>query len=415
MHTSRFTPTSAIGPRGAAAAVRRASTGLPRRASTGPSRGPDAGLSSPSDAVLSHRTGAGLSSPSGPALSPRTGAGLSRRGLLAAGGATGLGALLAACGGSSGSGSPAAANGGASTAAAASGPWTFTDDRKTTVRLGSRPTRLVAYVGAAAALHDYGIECAGVFGPTTVKDGSPDAQAGSLDVKKLTVIGNTWGEFNIEKYAALRPQLLISTMYEPPTLWYVPDQSAKKILSLAQSVAIGVTGVPLTTPLRRFAELARSLGADMASGANAAQKARFDTASAGLRAAVKANPGIKVMACSAAADSFYVSAPPSASDLTYYRSLGVDFVMPDKVQGGFFETLSWETADKYRADVLLLDDRSSTLQPKDLTAKPTWAHLPAVRAGQIVGWPSEPIFSYGTCAARIETLTKALTTAKKVS
>jgi iron complex transport system substrate-binding protein len=121
------------------------------------------------------------------------------------------------------------------------------------------------------------------------------------------------------------------------------------------------------------------------------------------------------MACSASADAFYVSTPPSAADLSHYKSLGVDFIMPDKVQGGFFETLSWETADKYQADILLLDDRSATLQPKDLAGKPTWARLPAVEAGQILGWPSEPIFSYDKCAVWIEALTAAITRARKVS
>jgi iron complex transport system substrate-binding protein len=342
--------------------------------------------------------------------------GMSRRGLLSAGGTVGLGALLAACGGSSdGSGDSTSGSGSGAASTTPAGPWKFTDDRKQTTSLDRAPTKLVAYVGAAAALHDYGIECTGVFGPTTLKDGSPDAQAGDLDVHKVTVIGNTWGEFNIEKYAALSPQLLISHVYETPTLWYVPDESSKKILAIAPSVGIDVSGVPLTTPLQRYAELAASLGADLTSGTNAAQKARFDKASADLRAAVKAHPGIKVMACSASADSFYVSTPPSAADLTYYKSLGVDFIMPNKVEGGFFETLSWETADKYKADVLLLDNRSATLQPKDLGAKPTWAQLPAVKAGQILGWPSEPIFSYDKCARQIEALTATITRAKKVS
>ncbi|MBY8878518.1 ABC transporter substrate-binding protein [Streptomyces sp. PLK6-54] len=343
---------------------------------------------------------------------------MSRRGLLAAGGTVGLGTLLAACGASSGSSdanagtAPTSASGAATTPA---GPWTFTDDRKKTLKLDHAPARLVAYVGAAAALHDYGVECAGVFGPTELKNGSADAQAGDLDVGKLTVIGNTWGEFSIEKYAALSPGLLISHMYEAPTLWYVPDESAKKILAIAPSVGIGVAGVPLTTPLRRYAELAASLGADMNATGNAAQKTRFEQASADLRAAVKARPGITVMASSGAADAFYVSTPSSAADLSYYRGLGVDFIVPDKVQGGFFETLSWENADKYKADVIMLDDRSATLQPKDLAGKPTWARLPAVKANQVLAWPSEPIFSYGRCAAQIEALTKAVTAAKKVS
>jgi iron complex transport system substrate-binding protein len=341
----------------------------------------------------------------------------SRRGVLAAGGSLGLGALLAACG----AGSTAAGSGSAKGTAtpggtdSAAGPWSFTDDREQTARRGRTPRTLVAYIGAAAALHDYGVECTGVFGPTTVKNGSADAQAGDVDVSKVTVIGNTWGEFNIEKYAALSPDLLISHMYQAPALWYVPDESAKKVLAIAPSVGVDVAGVPLTTPLQRYADLAASLGADLRSARNAAQKARFEKASADLRAAARAHPGIKVLASSASADAFYVSTPSSAADLSYYKSLGVDFVAPTKVQGGFFETLSWETADKYRADVIMLDNRSATLQPKDLGGKPTWGRLPAVRAGQVLGWPSEPIFSYAKCADRIEALTKAVTTAKKVS
>ncbi|WP_234343923.1 ABC transporter substrate-binding protein [Streptomyces sp. NRRL F-5123] len=347
--------------------------------------------------------------------------GIPRRGVLAAGGALGAGALLAACGGSgSGSGSGAgpgsgSGSGTSSAGAGASGPFSFTDDRRKAVSLGKAPKNLVAYVGSAAALHDYGVECTGVFGPTTLKDGSPDPQAGDLDVTKVTVIGNVWGEFNIEKYAALGPGLLISHTYDAKALWYVPEQSSAKILALAPSVAVNVAGVPLTTPLQRYAELAAALGADLGSAANAAAKARFESASAALRTAAKAAGGITVMACSASADSFYVSTPSSAADLTYYKSLGVGFVVPDKVEGGFFETLSWENAGKYKADVLMLDSRSATLQPKDLTGRPTWQQLPAVKAGQIFPWPSEPIFSYAKCADQLEALTNAVNGAKKVS
>ncbi|BBA96513.1 putative ferrichrome ABC transporter substrate-binding protein [Actinacidiphila reveromycinica] len=340
---------------------------------------------------------------------------MTRRGALAAGGSVGLGALLAACGGSSDSGSDPAASSGGTGAKTSSGPWSFTDDRKQTVKADHAPGHLVAYIGSAAALHDYGIECTGVFGPTTLKDGSADPMAGDVDVKKVTVIGNTWGEFNIEKYAALDPGLLISHMYQAPALWYVPDDSSKKILALAPSVGINVAGVPITTPLQRYAELAESLGADMSSGANAAQKTRFEKSSAALRAAAKAHPDITVMAGSASADSLYVSDPAAAADLRYYKSLGVNFIVPNKVTGGFFETLSWENADKYRSDVIMLDSRTATLQPKDLTGKPTWTRLPAVKGDQVLGWPSEPIFSYAKCADRIDDLTKAITSAKKVA
>ena len=76
--------------------------------------------------------------------------------------------------------------------------------------------------------------------------------------------------------------------------------------------------------------------------------------------------------------------------------------------------LDWENADKYGADLILLDSRSSALQPKDLTGKPTWQQLPAVKAGQVVPWLSEVRFSYAGCAPLVEQLAGALDRAKKV-
>jgi iron complex transport system substrate-binding protein len=330
---------------------------------------------------------------------------LSRRGLLAAGGAVGLGALLAACGGNGGD------------RAAASGGWSFTDDRGQKATAKSRPKRVVAYVGTAAALHDFGVgdQLVGVFGPTKLKDGRPDPLAGNLDVNKVTIIGNAYGEFNIEKYAALHPDLLVTDMFQPPNLWFVPDDSKTKILALAPSVGFTTSHVSLPQPIQRHEQLAAALGADIKAAAVTAAKARFDKATESVRAAAKANSGIKVLAASGSPDLFYVSDPRVYADLAYFRSLGVDIIVPNKVTGGFFENLSWENADKYPADIILLDSRTSALQPKDLAAKPSWSKLPAVKAGQVVPWLSEPRFSYAGCAPVLEGFAKAVRDAKKVS
>ncbi|MGW2013079.1 ABC transporter substrate-binding protein [Streptomyces nigrescens] len=331
----------------------------------------------------------------------------SRRGILAAGGAVGIGALLAACGGGKDSGG---ANGDAKT-----GPWSFTDDRKEKVSLKSTPQRIVAFTGTAAALHDFGIDdqIVGAFGPTKLKNGKPDPQAGDLDVDKVTIIGNAYNQFNVEKYASLRPDLLVTNMYEPGALWFVPDDSKDKITPLAKSVAITSARVPLLKIIERYADLAKSLGADLGAKKVTDAKARFEKASEALRKAAKSHP-VKVLACSGSPDLFYASNPGINADLMYYKSLGVDLIVPDHLdKGGYFESLSWENADKYKADVLLLDNRTATLQPKDLAAKPSWAKLPAVKAGQITPWSSEPRFSYAGAAPLIESLTKAIEGAKK--
>ncbi|MFI9204645.1 ABC transporter substrate-binding protein [Streptomyces sp. NPDC053048] len=334
----------------------------------------------------------------------------SRRGFLAAGGALGLGALLTACGGGSSD-----ASSGSDGSGDKGGAWTFKDDRGQTVKAGKTPKRIVAFTGTAAALHDFGVECVGVFGPTKLGDGKPDPQAGDLDIAKLTILGNAWGEFNIEKYAGLDPDLLVSNMFEPEALWYVPEESKKKILGLAPSVGLTSARVSMLEPIKRYAALAESLGADLEAKKVLDAKARFEKAAETLRKAAKSHR-IKVMAASGSADLFYVSNPGINADLMYFRELGVDFVVPEKLdKGGYFESLSWENADKYQADLIILDSRTSALQPKDLASKPTWEQLPAVKAGQVSPWLSEPRFSYAGCAPLLENLAAAIEKAKKTS
>ncbi|SDO37032.1 iron complex transport system substrate-binding protein [Streptomyces sp. cf386] len=340
---------------------------------------------------------------------------LTRRGILAAGGALGLGAVLAACGDDD------AKSGGSdeATTAAKSGPWTFKDDRGTTVKLDKVPTKIVAFVGVAAALFDYGIEVKGVFGPTKTQDGKADVQAGDMDVSKLTVFGNVWDQFNVEKYAAFAPEVLISTTFDSAgTLWYVPEASKDKIAKLAPSAAISVYDRQLTQPLERVWALAESLGADLKADRIAQSKKDFEAAAERLRKAAKARPEIKVMAGSASQDIFYVSGTNLSIDLEYFKALGVNFVEPPesakKEGGGWFESLSWENVDKYPADIIMMDDRSSTIQPADIT-EATWKKLPAVKAGQVIARSPEPILSYDKCTPLLTSLAEAIEKAKKVS
>ncbi|MDT0381900.1 ABC transporter substrate-binding protein [Streptomyces sp. DSM 42041] len=334
-----------------------------------------------------------------------------RRGVLAAGGAVGLGALLAACGdgGTSGKSGDSGGNGG--------GSWSFTDDREKKVTLDAVPDRIVAFTGTAAALHDFGIDeqVVGVFGPTKLPNGKADPQAGDLDVDRLEIIGNAYGEFSIEKYAKTRPQVLITNMYEPGALWFVPEESKDKIVKLAPTVAITASRTSLKNVIGRYADLAESLGADLKAQQVTSAKARFEKAAERLRRAAKASGGLKVLACSGSKDLFYASNPGMSADLMFFQELGVQLVTPDNLdEGGYFESLSWENADKYDADLLFLDDRTATLQPEQLKAKPSWRDLPAVKAGQVTPWSSEPRFSYAGSAPLVERLAKAVEDAAKV-
>ncbi|MDI6100073.1 ABC transporter substrate-binding protein [Actinoplanes sp. NEAU-A12] len=338
---------------------------------------------------------------------------LSRRGLLAAGGAAGAGALLAACGGNK-------TDSGAAPAASAttSGPWSFTDDQPKPLTAPKTPTKVVAFTGTAAALVDLGLQnsIVGVFGETKKADGSAEEQAGSLDVNKVQIIGNKWGEFSVEKYAALAPELLITHMFDPGAYWYLPDGSKDQILKLAPTATITVGRVPMTKPIERYAELAKSLGADLNAPKVVEAKARFEKAAAELSAAAKASGGIRVLASSGAADIFYVSNPKVSSDLMYFKELGVDIIVPEKTDGGdYYESLSWENANKYKADIIFLDSRPGTLQPADLASKPGWSALPAVAANQVFPWQAVPIYSWAGSAPLLEALTAAIKKSKQVA
>ncbi|QHY94752.1 Fe(3+)-citrate-binding protein YfmC precursor [Streptomyces sp. S4.7] len=341
---------------------------------------------------------------------------LTRRRLLSAAGALGLGALLTACGADDDR-----AQGGSADStgdAGKGGPWSFEDDRGKTARTDEPPRRTVAFIGTAAALHDYGIECTGVFGPSEPIDGKPDPQAGDLDLTKLTSLGQAWGEFNIEKYAALQPDLLISNMFPPPDLWYVPAESVRKIEALAPSVGITGGRVSPRQPLTRYTGLARSLGADPTARKTVDAKARFDRAEKTLRAAAeakKADGGPKVLAMTGDAEQMYVGVPDSYCDLNYFKDLGVEFVEGKKSdEFGFWEFLSWENADKYHADLIMVDNRSTALPAAELAERPTWSRLPAVKADQITPWSMEERYSYAGYAPVLEQLAAAITKSRKL-
>ncbi|MFD9029734.1 ABC transporter substrate-binding protein [Streptomyces sp. NPDC059567] len=339
---------------------------------------------------------------------------LTRRGLLAAGGALGLGAALAACGNE-----PKTSGG--SSAAAKSGGWEFKDDRGQVVKTKSTPKNIVAFTGMAAALKDFGVEVKGVFGPTYVEDPKtkekkPDVQAGDLDIAKVAVIGNIYNEFKIEEYLKLNPDVLITDMWEKNDLWYVPAEQKDKILKIAPSVALWAAGSSMPKVLQRHVDLATSLGADVTAKKVQDDKARFEAAAERLRKAAQAKKDIKVLIGSGYPDIFYVSTPGRPADTLFFKELGVNMVEPEKLDpSGWFELLSWENVDKYKADVILLDNRTSALQPEALKAKPTWAALPAVKAGQVFPRVTEPVYSYAKCAPLLEDLAKALENAKKVA
>ncbi|MEV0387324.1 ABC transporter substrate-binding protein, partial [Nonomuraea sp. NPDC050643] len=264
--------------------------------------------------------------------------------------------------------------------------WTWTDDRGRNISAPHRPRRVVAQSGAAAALWDFGVRPLGVFGPHKLKDGGRDPEVGEVDIAKVESIGNVWGEFNVEKYASLQPDLLVAGMYQKDTLWYVPEQSMEAVEAIAPSVGVQLSGRPLVEIIQKYGELAAALGADPKAAPVVEARSRFDAAGAALKTLAAARPDLKVMIVTGTPESLYVAYLPDHPDIRYWGELGLNIVSPERPtesEGGFWEVLSWENADKYQADVILVDARSQSMKIDEMAGKPTWAKLPAVKAGQL--------------------------------
>lgn len=303
---------------------------------------------------------------------------LSRRGFLA--GTGGLAAaVLAGCADQQ-------------TPSAATGPWEFTDDRGQKVSLPKRPERVVAYVSSAAALWDYGAHPIGAFGPQRTASGGKELQAGNVDLNAVTSVGNAWDDFNLEKFTALAPDLVVTglTGTKPTDLWVLTGELSDKIKQIAPIVALSEYKTPLPKVIDRYAELARALGANTAAGPATSAKDDFQRVSDELRAAAK--PGLKIMVVSGDKDGIYVAKPEFFADLAYYRELGLEFVTAGGTED-YWEQLSWEQVGKYPADLILTDTRTISLTQQQLAEHPTWARLPAVRAGQLGAWSAEPRFN----------------------
>ncbi|WP_243056499.1 ABC transporter substrate-binding protein [Nocardioides sp. SR21] len=266
---------------------------------------------------------------------------------------------------------------------ASTGPWVFTDDRGQRIELASRPTRIVAFSTPTAALSEMGVTPQGVFAWSPLAD---DTQLRYTDLSEIQTVGEVWGELDLEVLAGLAPDVVI-TGYDPTdgSLYGLTEELIPKVEAIAPILAVDST-LPLLEQYDRFQELGTALGADLSQAEVLDAREEFNELSQQLAAAAAAKPGLRVMAVSAAEDGMNVAQPEPNSDLSYYESLGLTFVVPDGKGIFWWEELSGENINKYDADVILVDIRAGETDRKALEKHPLWATLPAVEAGQVFGW-----------------------------
>lgn len=292
---------------------------------------------------------------------------------------------------------------------ASAAPWSFTDSSGKTVTLDEVPTRIIAHQDAAAGLIPLGIRPVGIYADSPVADAK--ALQG-LDLSGIEIIGQAWGEVDIEKAAALEPDLIIAEYWPVSREWSGGNDLTGPQSPFASLAAItGVTvGESIIGIVEDYEELAASLGATPGEAATSG-KAKFEAARDAFIAANEAKPNLTALAVWAGTDALYVATPVGSSELTDFRNWGLDVVVPDNIdENGYFENLSWENADKYQTDLILVDNRSAATMETAL-AQPTWATMKAAAAGAVTDWPAYWLRNYGAYAAELDKLTAAINAA----
>jgi len=312
--------------------------------------------------------------------------------------------LLSACAGSD----TAATDGG--TGVTSAGPWTYTDSAGTTVDLDETPTRIIAHAYAAAALMSFGIEPIAIYADGPIKD---DVGLQGVDLDGIEVIGEEWGKIDVERAAALRPDLIVAD-YWPAEEAHSGmedgvEEKSKKLAELAPVVG-PAQGDSIVELIEGYETLAASLGADVDGGDASAARADFEAARDAFREAAEAKPGLTALAISPFGDAYYMAVPKYAPELLDMQSWGLDVIDPAKPDKGFpyWQTLSFEQADSYQPDLLLFDDRNYPTNLETLEAQPIANSIRAFEAGAYTTWPAYWLHTYEDYARSLRELTEAI-------
>jgi iron complex transport system substrate-binding protein len=291
--------------------------------------------------------------------------------------------------------------------------WRFVDDRKKTVTLPRRPTHVVAYSTAAAALFDWGVTPVGVFGDDPVAEPALARYPWS----ESELIGSVYGEIDVAKLRSVKADLIVSRWYPTPgssLVFGFKDLEQQKTID-SQIPIVGINGsVIATEQIDRFADLARALGVNTESGAIAHARSEFAKAKARLSAVARRTGNLRILAVSADQTTMYVAKVADAGDLRLYAQLGVPLVTA-KTSERYWDRVRWEHAAKYPADGILYDARSLTLPLSSAKAIPTFAALPAVRANQIGSWQLDTPPSYQAYASSMNDMATTIGGWRKVT
>ena len=312
--------------------------------------------------------------------------------------------VLAACSATAGDQQP-------SSAPATTATWSYTNGFGHTVTLPQAPKVIVADAYSAASLWPYGIRPAGVFGYGLEKDAAPGS-LGDADVTQMKVVG-TGGDLDIEALAALQPDLIIGygDSDTKGTSWTWWDKGvAAKVDKIAPFVGVNFADRPVTEVIGEYESLAKALGGDVGSESATHAKSDFEAASKAVEETMAAKPKLSAIALNADGSSVYVGGPKLAQ-IALLNSLGLRTAGPKGGDNDYWGELSWEKVPDYPADVVL----AYTGSTETFANSPVYQKLPAVKAGQVVGWDDKMPFTYAQYASWLTEVNTTLARATVVT
>ena len=228
----------------------------------------------------------------------------------------------------------------------------------------------------------------------------------------MKIVG-TGNELDIEALAALQPDLIVGygSGDNKGASWTWWDEAvAEKATTIAPFVGVQFSDQPVVDVIAEYEDLAKALGGDLTSEAADTAKTDFESAQENVRTSMAAKPELTAIAMNGDTSVVYTGGPKLAQ-VALLNELGLRTVGPTDADSAYWGELSWEKVPDYPADVVL----AYTGSTKAFADAPVYAELPAVQAGQVVGWDDKMPFTYAQYATWLAQVNTALTTAKPVS
>lgn len=250
--------------------------------------------------------------------------------------------------------------------------WGFTDDRGVEAEAAARPTRVLAYVRAGAALLDLGVTPVAVYG--SGHDGAePDpAKDGGLAAAGVPYLG-PGRALDEERLRELRPELVVDVTYDGKSPYAVDEELLGRLGVPLVALSVG-NDLSLPAIIGRFGELGAALGAPEHGPGGAGVLAEAEEA---VREAVAAaGGGYGVLALSGGgAEQVHLARPAAWPELARLAGLGVRLLDPGPGPGANWLTTGWERALDLAPALVLYDSRAHASRPEGPERLPAGARL----------------------------------------